>query len=211
MRELTDKQRRVLEIIQRGVRRTGDAPTYREIARALGVDVRAAYQHVRALERKGCLERTGRGKSGGIRLAPEHVPPVGVPVVGRVAAGTPILAEENIEEHIDLGREFGLGRHAGGGKLDGADDLFLLRVRGDSMTGAGILDGDLVLVRRQPTVRDGEIAAVVIGDEATVKRVRFRKDGIVLEPANSKYRPMLLDGEDSVSIAGKVLAAVRRI
>jgi len=211
VRDLTDKQRRVLALIQRSVRRTGESPTYREIAKALGVDVRAAYQHVRALERKGCLERTGRGKRGGIHLAPEHQPPVGVPVVGRVAAGTPILAEENIEEHVDLEREFGLGRHAGGGKLDGADDLFLLRVRGDSMTGAGILDGDMVLVRRQPTVRDGEIAAVVIGDEATVKRVRFRKDGIVLEPANPKYRPMVFGEGDEVRVAGQVVMSLRRI
>jgi len=204
VRDLTDKQRRVLEIIRRSVRRTGESPTYREIARVLGVDVRAAYQHVRALERKGCLERAGRGKGGGIRLAPEYEPPVGVPVVGRVAAGTPILAEENIEEHVDLEREFGLGP----GDID---DLFLLRVRGDSMTGAGILDGDLVLVRRQPTVRDGEIAAIVIGDEATVKRVRFVPGGVRLEPANPRYEPMVLGGEDSVSIAGKVLAAVRRV
>jgi len=207
VRDLTDKQRRVLGIIQRGVRRAGDAPTYREIARSFGVDVRAAYQHVRALERKGCLERARRG----IRLAREYEPPVGVPVVGRVAAGTPILAKENIEEHIDLEREFGLGRHAGGGKLDDADVLFLLRVRGDSMTGAGILDGDMVLVRRQPTVRDGEIAAVVIGDEATVKRVRFVKGGVRLEPANPEYRPMVLGEGDDVRIAGQVVMSLRRI
>lgn len=211
MRDLTDKQRRVLEIIRRAVRRRGSAPTYREIARALGVDVRAAYQHVIALERKGVLERTGRGKRGGIRLAPEHQPPIGVPVVGRVAAGTPILAEENIEEHIDLEREFGLGPRAGGGGLDDADDLFLLRVRGDSMTGAGILDGDLVLVRRQPTVQSGEIAAVVIGDEATVKRVRFIPGGVRLEPENPSYQPMEFGAGDDVRVAGKVLMSLRRI
>ncbi len=211
MRDLTDKQRCVLELVQRAVRRTGRAPTYRGIARALGVDVRAAYQHVIALERKGFLERTGRGKAGGIRLAPEYAPPVGVPVVGRVAAGTPILAEENIEEHIDLAREFGLAPGAAGGGPDDADDLFLLRVRGDSMTGAGIHDGDLVLVRRGPTVRDGEIAAVVIGDEATVKRVRFTRNGVRLEPANARYRPMTFGPGDEVRVAGKVLMAVRRL
>jgi repressor LexA len=130
-----------------------------------------------------------------------------VPLVGRVAAGTPILAEENIEEHVDLAREFGLA----GGKLGDPDDLFMLRVRGDSMTGAGILDGDLVLVRRQPTVNDGEIAAVIVGDEATVKRVRFREEGIVLEPANPRYRAMMLGEEDEVRVAGKVMMALRRI
>ncbi|MHC4249394.1 MAG: transcriptional repressor LexA [Planctomycetota bacterium] len=217
MRDLTDKQRRVLEIIKRGVRQRGSAPTYREIARALGVDVRAAYQHVTALERKGFLERTGRGgagaegKRGGIRLAPEHAPPLGVPVVGRVAAGTPILAEENIEEHIDLAREFGLGPRAAGGALGDPDELFLLRVRGDSMTGAGIHDGDLVLVRPQPTVNDGEIAAVIVGDEATVKRVRFREEEIVLEPANPRHRAMAFGPGDEVRVAGRVVMALRRI
>ena len=216
MRDLTDKQRRVLEIIRRGVRRCGHAPTYREIACALGVDVRAAYQHVVALERKGVLERRGRGKRGkrdgpgGIRLAPEHAPPVGVPVVGRIAAGTPILAEGNIEEHVDLAREFGIGPRAHDG-LGDPDKLFMLRVRGDSMTGAGILDGDLVLVRRQPTVNDGEIAAVVVGDEATVKRVRFVRGGVRLEPENPRYRAMVFGGGDEVRIAGKILIALRRI
>ncbi len=209
MRDLTDKQRRVLEIIRRAVRRRGSAPTYREIATALGVDVRAAYQHVIALERKGVLERTGsKGSKGGIRLAPEHAPPIGVPVVGRVAAGSPILAEENIEEHIDLEREFGLGRHAG---IGDSDDLFMLRVRGDSMIDAGILDGDLVLVRRQPTVNNGEIAAIIIGDEATVKRVRFREDGLVLEPANPSYSAMEFGPGDEVRVAGRVLMSLRRI
>jgi repressor LexA len=220
VRDLTDKQRRVLEIIRRGVRQRGSAPTYREIARALGVDVRAAYQHVTALERKGVLERAGHGKrghrvkKGGIRLAPEHAPPVGVPVVGRVAAGTPILAEENIEEHIDLAREFGLGSRARGGlgdPLGDPDDLFMLRVRGDSMTGAGIHDGDLVLVRRQSTVNDGEIAAVIVGDEATVKRVRFREEEIVLEPANPRYRAMTFGPGDEVRVAGRVVMALRRV
>jgi repressor LexA len=213
LRDPTEKQRRVLEIIQRSVRRTGEAPTYRGIARALGVDVRAAYQHVTALERKGFLERTGRGKRGGrggIRLAPEHAPPVGVPLVGRVAAGTPVLAEENIEGHVDLARELGLGPRAGGG-LEDIDDLFLLRVRGDSMTGAGIHDGDLVLVRRRPTVNDGDVAAVVIGEEATVKRVRFVRGGVRLEPANPRHRPTTFGPGDEVRIAGKVLMALRRI
>lgn len=213
MHDLTDKQRRVLEIVRRGVRRTGRAPTYREIAREIGVDVRAAYQHVVALERKGVLERSGRGKRGGIRLAPEYEPPIGVPVVGRVAAGTPILAEENVEEYVDLARELGLGPRAGGGlgRPDDIDDLFTLRVRGDSMVGAGIHDGDLVLVRPQPTVEDGEIAAVLIGEEATVKRVRFVRGGVRLEPANPRHRPMLFGPGDDVRVAGRVVMALRRI
>ena len=91
------------------------------------------------------------------------------------------------------------------------DDLFLLRVKGDSMTGAGIHDGDLVLVRSQASVEDGEIAAVVIGEEATVKRVRLGRNRIRLEPANKRYSPVVLGPDDEVRIAGKVLMAIRRL
>ncbi len=201
MQGLTPRQQRVLDFIQGHVRRNGRAPPYREIARHIGRDVRSAYQHVEALERKGVLERVG----GRIELLGDHRPPRGVPVLGRIAAGTPILAAENFSEHIDI--EMTLR----GGRDEMPDDLFLLRVQGDSMTGAGIHDGDLVLVRSQPEVTDGEIAAVVIGEEATVKRVRFRRNRVCLEPANRKYRPQNYGPDDEVRIAGKVLMAIRRL
>ena len=215
MHELTRRQEAVVAFIQKHVRRRGRAPSYRRIARHIGRDVRAAYQHVQALERKGVLERRG----GEIRLLGDYDPPRGIPVLGRVAAGAPILAAENIEDHLDLARELGL---AGGETAELLDDLgprrgpqladlFLLRVRGDSMTGAGIRDNDLVLVRSQPQVRDGEIAAVVIGEEATVKRVRLGRNGIRLEPANRRYKAMTFGPGDEVRIAGKVLWAVRRL
>jgi repressor LexA len=194
---LTPLQQRVTEFIQREFRRNGEAPSYREIARHIGRDVRSAYQHVEALERKGVLERRG----GQIELLGDYRPPRGIPLVGRVAAGTPILAAENVEDHLDIEKLL---------KGQATDDLFLLRVKGDSMTGAGIHDGDLVLVRSQPKVNNGEIAAVVIGEEATVKRVRFRGSRIVLEPANSKYKPTTLGPDDDVRIAGKVVMALRR-
>jgi repressor LexA len=162
---------------------------------------------VAALERKGVLERS-RGR---IELLGEYRPERGIPILGRVAAGSPILAVENVEEHVDLAREFGCGAGGGAGTGAGDDDLFLLRVRGDSMTGAGIHDGDLVLVRSQPAVEDGEIAAVVIGEEATVKRVRLGRGGLRLEPANPRYAPATVDPEDEVRIAGKVLMAVRTV
>ncbi len=200
MRGLTARQETVVAFIQRHVRRHGKAPTYREIARHIGRDVRAAYQHVQALERKGVLER----RAHGIRLLGDYDPPRGIPVIGRVAAGAPILAVENIEEHVDIERELG------GGWDQSTDDLFMLRVRGDSMIDAGISDGDLVLVRAQPEVRDGEIAAVVIGEEATVKRVRLGRGRLQLEPANSRYRPIIVGPEDDVRIAGKVLMSIRR-
>lgn len=201
MRGLTGRQEQVVAFVQRHFRRYGGSPTYREIAAHLHVDVKSANQHVQALERKGILERTG----GRIKLLGDYRPPRGIPVLGRVAAGTPILAAENVEEHIDIEQEFR------GGPDEMTDDLFLLRVQGDSMTGAGIHDGDLVLVRSQPEVGDGEIAAVVIGEEATVKRVRFRRNRLRLEPANKRYKPIAVGPEDDVRIAGKVLMAVRRL
>ena len=195
MKELTKKQERVLAFLQRRVRKTGKAPTYREIAAELRIDVRSAYQHVEALERKGFVERTGRR----IELLGDHRPERGIPVVGRVAAGSPILAIENVEEHVDLAREFD------------DDDAFFLRVRGDSMTGAGINDGDLVLVRPQPRVENGRIAAVIVGEEATVKRVFLRKNRIELRPENPAHRTMVYGPDDDVRIAGKVVMTMRRL
>jgi repressor LexA len=194
---LTPRQQRVTKFIQREFRRNGEAPTYREIARHIGRDVRTAYQHVEALERKGILERRG----GRIELLGDYRPPRGIPLVGHVAAGTPILATENVEDHLDIEKLL---------KGQATDDLFLLRVKGDSMIDAGINDGDLVLVRSQPKVNNGEIAAVIIGDEATVKYVRISDDEVILEPANSKYKPITLGPEDDVRIAGKVVMALRQ-
>jgi len=196
MTDLTKRQEQVIRFIQRTVRRTRRTPTHREIADHLGVDVRAAFQHVVALERKGVLERA-RGR---IELLGEFRPPDGIPLIGRVAAGKPILAAENCEEYHDIA-----------GALQ-EDDLFLLRVEGDSMTGAGINDGDMVLARSQPTVENGEVAVVVVGEEATVKSVRIVDDSVVLEPANESYKPMRFDrGGDEVTVAGKVLMAIRML
>ncbi|HOX05799.1 MAG TPA: transcriptional repressor LexA [Planctomycetota bacterium] len=195
MQKLTDLQARVLAFIQTHVRQSGRAPSYRKTAAHLGVDVRSAYQHIVALERKGVLGRA----AGKIELHGGHRPPPGIPVLGRVAAGAPILALQNAEEHLDLAGQF---------KEEG---LFLLRVKGDSMTGAGIHDGDLVLARRQESVEDGEIAVVVVGEEATVKRVRRLKDRIRLEPANPSHEPMTFKPNDGARVAGKVLMALRRI
>ena len=196
MTELTARQERVVRFIQRTVRRTRRAPTYREIASHLGVDVRAAFQHVVALERKGVLERS----AGHIELAGGFAPPEGIPLIGRVAAGSPILAAENCSEYLDIAS-----------RLD-EEDLFLLRVVGDSMVDAGINDGDMVLARSQPTVDNGSVAVVVIGDEATVKRVRVTSKKVILEPANSRYKPMVFDrGGEEVTIAGEVLMAIRML
>lgn len=193
MAGLTERQAKVLGFIQKRWRRTGRAPSYREIAGHLGVDVRSAFQHVVALERKGVLERAG----GRVELVGDHRPPEGLPILGRVAAGTPTLAVENCEGHLDLA-----------GMLDD-DGLFVLRVRGDSMKDAGILDGDLVLAREQSAVENGEIAVVLIDEEATVKRVRLGGGRIRLEPANRRCKTIEIEDPSTVRIAGRVLMAVR--
>ncbi len=122
-----------------------------------------------------------------------------VPLVGRIAAGSPVLAEQDIEEIYPLPTD-----------LVGDDPVFMLRVRGDSMVEAGILDGDYVVVRRQPDARDGEIvAALVDGEEATVKRLRRTANAVILEPENRDYDPMVFT--EGVEIIGKVVAVVRRV
>jgi len=193
MRQFTERQKRVVLFIQERWRREGRAPSYRQIAAHLGVDVRSAFQHVTALERKGVLERL----DGQIELSDDYRPEIGLPVLGRVAAGMPTLAVENVDQYVNLA-----------GMLDN-DGLFVLRVKGDSMQDAGILDGDLVLAREQSRVEDGEIAVVLLGEEATVKRVRLGGSRIRLEPANRHYKPIVVDDPSELRVAGKVLMAVR--
>lgn len=189
---LTNKQQQVLSYIQKTVAKAGSPPTIREIASHLKVTVRSAHQHVVALERKGSLIR--RPGHRGIELRSR-----GLPILGRIAAGTPTLAEENIEDRVEL-KDFV-------GEDDGK--LFLLRVNGDSMIERGINPGDLVLIRQQSTVESGEIAAVLIGDEATLKIFSVKERKIILKPANKKYRPLQLDKSKHIQIMGKALMAFR--
>jgi repressor LexA len=198
MQGLTGKQTQVLALIQAWTQRTGRAPSYRDIAEHLGVTVRAAYQHVQALERKGILARSRQHR--GLRLHPEHVPPTGLPIVGRVAAGTPLLAVENLEGYLDIDRVLG-----------DRTQLFALQVKGDSMVDRQIHDGDYVIVRAQAWVEHGEIGVVVIDEEATVKTVLHRRHGLWLKPENQqKGYPLIRPRPDQrVHVAGKVIAVFR--
>ena len=192
MTGLTYKQQRVLSYIRKTAAEDGHPPTIREIASHLKVTVRSAHQHVTALHRKGAIEK--RPGHRGITLRSK-----GTPILGRIAAGTPILAEENIEGRLELGDV----------AKKGADQVFLLRVSGDSMIERGINPGDLVLIRQQPTVESGEIAAVLIGDEATLKIFRVKEKRTYLEPANKKYKPISLDSSKDIRILGKASMALR--
>jgi repressor LexA len=200
MQGLTSKQGRVLACIQGWVQRTGQSPSYREIASQLGVTVRAAYQHVQALERKGVLARARRHR--GLRLAQEHMPPAGLPIIGRVAAGTPILAVENIEGYLEIDRLLG-----------DRSSLFALQVKGDSMVDRQIYEGDYVIVRAQSWVEHGDIGVIAIDEEITVKTVLHRRTGVWLKPENQdrKYPLIRLRPEQRVRIVGKVIAVFRPI
>lgn len=183
MDRLTPRQEEILKWIRGFLERTGMPPTRAEIARGLGFrSANAAEDHLRALARKEAITLLP-GASRGIRLAERETVrrPVGLPVVGRVAAGSPILAEQNIEEHYRV--DAGLFRPR-------AD--YLLRVVGDSMRDAGILDGDLLAVHRTPEARNGQVVVARIGDEVTVKR--FRKTGreVRLLPENPDFAPIVV-------------------
>ena len=199
MRGLTPRQREIVFLIQRFIRNTGMPPTRAEIAKALKFrSVNAAEEHLRALERKGVIELL-RGTSRGIRLKGAHQEQSGLPLVGRVAAGEPILAEEHIEARyrIDSG-------------IFETPPHFLLRVHGMSMKDAGILDGDLVAVHRTPEVRNRQIIVARLDDEVTVKRYRQEGHRVWLLPENSEFEPIEVDlRERRLTIEGVVVGVVR--
>ena len=209
MREMTDRQREVLDFIRTFGERHGVPPTVREIGERFGFTARAAFDHLRALERKGMLERRVTGKRASRTLIlPSHKgarrpEPAGIPVVGRIAAGAPITAVENHEDTIPLRPDW-LGT--------GGQDVFALRVRGESMIGAHIVDGDLVLVRKQETAGSGDIVAAMVDGEATVKRFGREGGAVVLRPEHPTMRPIVIEpGRGDFRILGKVVGIVRQM
>ena len=199
MEKLTARQQQVLTFITATYRANGYPPTIREIGDHLGVKwTRGIEGHLDALTRKGHITRTPDA-SRGIQIA-THAAGAPVPVVGRITAGRPILAVENIEEQLVLDTS-----------LIHGENNFLLRVEGMSMRDAGILDGDLILVRSQQSAETGDIVAALINDEeATVKRLRLKPDGVVLEPANPAFQP-ISSAMVTINIIGKVTAVLRML
>ena len=197
MKQLTARQAEVLDLVRSHITETGYPPTRADIARELGFrSANAAEEHLKALARKGALEIVP-GTSRGIRLPDDE----GLPVVGRVAAGSPILAQEHIEETCNVPPE--MFRPA-------AD--FLLRVEGDSMVDAGILDGDLLAVHKTPEAANGAIVVARINDDVTVKRLRRKsRTRVVLEAENEAYDPIEVDlrSQDLV-IEGLSVGVIRR-
>ncbi|MCP4631829.1 MAG: transcriptional repressor LexA [candidate division Zixibacteria bacterium] len=201
-KDLTPRQREVYDFIRDTVRYDGLPPTIREIGAKFGMSSTNAVRDVlNAIERKGYIKRRS-GISRGIELV---IPVTGdyitVPLVGRIAAGMPITAIENIEGSFAVDKTFVPG-----------EDIFSLRVEGSSMIGAGIYDGDFVLVKRQVTADKGDIVVAVIGDEATVKRFFPERKRVRLEPENPDFGPIIVEKESpGFYIAGKVIGLLRRM
>lgn len=209
--DLTVRQRRILDSIRSAVERNGYPPSVREIGEAVGLvsPSSVAYQ-LKELERKGMIRRDpNRPRAVDIRSATDtpteddevtraaRPTPAYVPLVGRIAAGGPILAEQSVEDVFPLPRE-----------LVGEGTLFTLRVEGDSMINAAICDADWVVVRQQPTADNGDIVAAMIDGEATVKTYRKRDGHLMLEPQNPAFEP--IPGDDA-TIMGRVVAVLRRL
>jgi repressor LexA len=198
MEKLTQRQEQVLDVIRRHIDETGYPPTRADIALELGFkSANAAEEHLKALARKGAIEIIA-GASRGIRL-PENA---GIPIVGRVAAGSPILAQEHIEDYCAMPPSF----------FSPAADYFL-RVSGDSMIDAGIFDDDLLAVHRTTEVRDGDIVVARIDDEVTVKRLKRNKNRQFLQllPENPDYEPIEVDlQQQDFAIEGVSVGVVRR-
>ena len=209
MRELTGKQREVLGFIRTFVTRHGVPPTVREIGDRFKVTPRAAFDHLRALERKGALQRresVGRTSRALTLTEPAARASHAVPILGRVAAGQPLLASENREGELHIAPASLPGR---------GEDLFALRVRGDSMISAHICDGDLVLVRRQDSASPNDIVVAMVeaesGEgEATVKRFSREGELVVLKPEHPTMAPIVVDPRRTpVKILGKVVGLLR--
>lgn len=215
MQGLTKRQEQTLDFIRRSIEERGYPPTLREIGEHMGIrSTNGVNDHLRALERKGYLRREDM-KSRALKLVEDNAAPqlraVGggeddlleVPVLGRVAAGLPLLAEENVIDTVRVDRML----------VKGGREIFGLRVTGDSMIDAGILSGDYIFVRKQATADRGDIVVALIGDEATVKYFYPERDYVRFQPANAKMAPILVRATDfkSTMLLGKVVGVYRRL
>ena len=200
---LTARQQQILDFIEQNINTTGFPPSIRQIGEALGISsTNGVRAHLKALEKKGYIHRSLRTSRGiamldNVKRVVSAVTQeaVAVPILGRVTAGAPVLAVENYDGHLSLDPS-----------LVKNDDVFALRVEGDSMIDAGILDGDYVLVRPQDTASNGDIVVALLEDEVTVKRFYRESDGFRLQPENERLAPIYVS---DVSICGKVTGLIR--
>src|SRR5262245_3548908 len=198
--QLTERQQAILDFINDYVKDNGFPPSVREIGRHFGIYPATVQDHITDIERKGYLRKKRfQSRTLSVPASSRRQSTGGIPIVGRVAAGLPLLAQENIEDMIQLPKHWA---PAG---------AFLLKVQGNSMEGAHILDGDYVLVHPQQSAANGEIVVALIGDEATVKRLYRTERGVTLKAENPKYEPIEIERSEATSfkIVGKVMGVLR--
>ncbi len=198
---LTSRQEMILQFLMDYIQKEGYPPSIREVGKKFGIgSLRGVTVHLDALEKKGYISRANTPRS--IRIThpgyQTNTNVVMLPLLGQIAAGTPILAQEQVEDLIPVPSEM----------VRNVESAFLLRVRGDSMSGEGILPRDLVVVKPQKTANHGDLVAVLLGDEATVKRIHYDRDAVRLVPSNPAYVPMIVDREDA-QIIGRIVGLIR--
>jgi len=198
MKELTDRQKQVLTFIANYIKKQSYPPTIREIADHFEISVKGAHDHITALRKKGHLKQADkRPRTMGLtHLRPEDADLMEIPILGTVAAGLPILAEENFDGNILLHRSM----------LKKNKKYFALKVKGDSMSGAGILQGDTAVIEKMNTVRNGEIAVAVIDEAVTLKRFYKESSRIKLQAENPAYKPIY---SQDVKILGRLFSIIR--
>lgn len=199
MRPLTNRQQQIFDLIKEKISETGMPPTRAEIASFFGFkSANAAEEHLKALAKKGFIEMLP-GTSRGIRLAEEHIEEEGLPLIGRVAAGEPILAQEHVEEHYKID----------GSLFHPAAD-YLLRVNGESMKDIGILDGDLLAVHQTTDIQNGQVVVARVEDDVTVKRYKREGNVVYLHAENEDFSPIVVDlSNQHFNIEGLAVGVIR--
>jgi repressor LexA len=200
MKNLTQKQEQIFLFIKDTIHDSGFPPTVREIGEKFSITVKGAYDHLKAIEKKGYIRCTqNKSRAIEVLLDKNTKPPsdvLKIPLLGRIAAGSPILAQENIEDYIKLPKSM----------LPGGD-LFALHVKGDSMIEKGIADGDIAIIKKQNTANNGDIVAALIDDEATLKIFKTIDRKVHLIPANPSYKPIV---PENVTVLGKLVSLIRQ-
>src|SRR5712692_5037097 len=200
--DLTSRQKSIYEFLSVTIREKGYAPSIPEIGQRFKIaSTRGVFDHLKALERKGYIKRVGKRaieivSQSGRSALPEAKE---IPILGRVTAGAPILAEENIDGFLPVASDLARG-----------EQTFALKVKGDSMIEDGILDGDLVVIRRQETAEDGDIVCALIGNEATLKRFYRKGNEVILKPANKNYESIVVS-KGEFHILGKATGVIRKL
>jgi repressor LexA len=202
LQELTFKQKRIYDFLSNTIREKGYAPSIPEIGKSFKIaSTRGVFDHLKALEKKGYIRRVGKRaiEIVGLNGRPALPEAKEIPIIGRVRAGAPILAEENIDGFLPVANDLARG-----------EETFALKVKGDSMIEDGILEGDLVIIRRQDTAENGNIVCALIGNEATLKRFYWNGNDVTLKPANKNYNPVIVT-KGEFRILGRAVGVIRKL